>query len=131
MVVAAKIPELDPDIKPTSWLYGIATRIAANHRRKIARKGETQADDRLEALHDQAGTPEDAFLKREATHRLADLLASLPEEQRIVFELFELEERTCPDIASELGIPLGTTYSRLRLARAALVAGAREVSEEA
>ena len=57
------------------------------------------------------------------------LLEELTPDQRIVFELFELEEMTCPAIAESLGIPLGTVYTRLRAARAALTAKASAFSE--
>jgi len=45
------------------------------------------------------------------------ILNRLPEPQRIVFVLFELEEMTGQDIAALLDIPVGTVRSRLRLAR--------------
>jgi RNA polymerase sigma-70 factor (ECF subfamily) len=43
----------------------------------------------------------------------------MEEEQRLVFVLFEIESMTGNEISEALGIPLGTAYSRLRLARAA------------
>jgi RNA polymerase sigma-70 factor (ECF subfamily) len=45
-------------------------------------------------------------------------LEELPAPQREVFVLAELELESAPDIASALGVPLNTVYSRLRLARA-------------
>jgi RNA polymerase sigma-70 factor, ECF subfamily len=45
------------------------------------------------------------------------ILSRLPEPQRIVFVLFELEEMSGDDIAALLEIPVGTVRSRLRLAR--------------
>ena len=41
----------------------------------------------------------------------------MPLDQRAVFTLFELEFMTGEDIALTLEVPLGTVYSRLRLAR--------------
>ena len=40
-------------------------------------------------------------------------------DQRTVFMLFEIEKLTGDEIAEALEIPLGTVYSRLRLARKA------------
>ena len=54
------------------------------------------------------------------------LLDRLPEAQREVFILFELEQLSGEEIAAELGIPLGTVRSRLRRARDAF---RREVTE--
>lgn len=130
IVVSGKLDQLEGDAKPTTWLYGIAIRVAANQRRKVQRKRED-----LTAEHDDAVTtderdnPEDLAVRAQARAQLAELLDRLVPEQRIVFEMFELEEMTCPAIAEALGIPLGTTYTRLRAARAALTAKARELDE--
>jgi RNA polymerase sigma-70 factor (ECF subfamily) len=45
------------------------------------------------------------------------ILNGLPEPQRVVFVLFELEEMSGEDIAALLDISVGTVRSRLRLAR--------------
>jgi RNA polymerase sigma-70 factor (ECF subfamily) len=45
------------------------------------------------------------------------MLNKLPEAQRLVFVLFELEDLSGSEIAELLGISLGTVRSRLRLAR--------------
>jgi RNA polymerase sigma-70 factor, ECF subfamily len=59
-----------------------------------------------------------ALLERQrARVFLDDLLDRMPEEQRVVFSLFELEGMTGDDIAELLDVPVGTVRSRLRLAR--------------
>jgi len=63
---------------------------------------------------------------------LDDILAKTPEERRVVFILFELEEVGVHEIARRLSIPLGTVASRLRKAReefAAAVARIRKVQQ--
>jgi len=45
------------------------------------------------------------------------ILNKLPEAQRTVFVLFELEEMSGQDIATLLNVSVGTVRSRLRLAR--------------
>ena len=45
------------------------------------------------------------------------ILDKLPDEQRAVFVLFELEELSGEEIAALLGLSVGTVRSRLRLAR--------------
>jgi RNA polymerase sigma-70 factor (ECF subfamily) len=50
--------------------------------------------------------------------RLLDLILDrLPEEQRTVFVLSEIEGMTAPEVAAIVGVPLGTVSSRLRRAR--------------
>lgn len=46
------------------------------------------------------------------------VLATLTDERREVFVLYELEGLTGAEIAEHLGVPAGTVASRLRRARA-------------
>jgi RNA polymerase sigma-70 factor (ECF subfamily) len=131
IIVANKLDELDEQTKVTTWLFGIAIRVAANQRRKVQRKREDfTSEGTLAATRDHADSPEHIAVRAQARAQLAMLLEGLAPDQRIVFEMFELEEMTCPDIAKVLGIPLGTTYTRLRAARAAVVSGAQRLAEE-
>jgi RNA polymerase sigma-70 factor (ECF subfamily) len=131
IVASQKRDTLDDAVRPTTWLHGIAVRVAANQRRKVQRKREDLSDDVGEAIADDArASPEELVARGEARERLAALLDGLPPEQRIVFEMFELEEMTCPAIAESLGIPLGTTYTRLRAARAAITASMASMRRE-
>ena len=118
IAVARNLDKRDRTSSLSTWLYSIAVRVAANHRRKAHRRHESLTD----ALPDVASTtddPEDDLARHRARQRLATILDALPEDQRLVFVMFELEEMTCPAIAELLQIPLGTAYTRLRAARAA------------
>ncbi|MNC92328.1 RNA polymerase sigma factor [compost metagenome] len=48
---------------------------------------------------------------------MIEILDAMDLEKRVVFVMFELEELAAPEIARELGIPVGTVYSRLDAAR--------------
>jgi RNA polymerase sigma-70 factor (ECF subfamily) len=131
IIVADKLPQYDAGTKATTWLYAIAIRVGANYRRKVQRKREDLVEESVERVatgedHD----PEQGVVRAQARMQLARLLERLAPEQRIVFEMFELDEMTCQAIADALGIPLGTTYTRLRAARAALTEHARMLAEE-
>ena len=96
------------------WLFAFCFRIASHYRRKTER--ETVRDVAGEAV-DQTDGP-DLLLDRERKRR--HVLAALDEielDRRAVFVLHELDGFTCEAIAQSLEIPLGTVYSRLRLAR--------------
>jgi len=60
---------------------------------------------------------DDVFEQKRALEVLDQVLAKLPEERRVVFVLFELEEVSLQEIADRLSVPLGTVSSRLRKAR--------------
>jgi RNA polymerase sigma-70 factor, ECF subfamily len=96
------------------WLFGFAFRVASHYRRK---SGRETALDHEERVTDTAEAP-DALLEKERRRRL--VLAALDQielSRRAVFVLHELDGCTCEEIARTLGIPIGTSYSRLRLAR--------------
>jgi RNA polymerase sigma-70 factor, ECF subfamily len=96
------------------WLFGFAFRIASHYRRK-ARRETALAD--VEGVADAAEAP-DALVEKERRRKL--VLAALDQielSRRAVFVLHELDGFTCEEISRTLEIPIGTTYSRLRLAR--------------
>jgi RNA polymerase sigma-70 factor (ECF subfamily) len=130
LVVSQKLDQLDDDTKPTTWLYGIAIRVAANQRRKVQRKREDLTEHDSASAVDERADPEELAAQAEGRAQLAQVLEALTPEQRAVFEMFELEEMTCPAIAEALGIPLGTTYTRLRAARAAFAAKAATLGSQ-
>ncbi|WP_437614079.1 RNA polymerase sigma factor [Sorangium sp. So ce834] len=100
-----------------SWLMGIATHQASNHFRRAHRRRE-----RLKSLDDLAELPdatpdsEQRVIARDRRGVLDQLLEELPMERRCVFVAHELEEIDMAEIAQQLSIPLGTAWSRHRLA---------------
>lgn len=114
LAVHQKLHRYDTSRPLRPWLFGFAFRIASHYRRKTRR--ETGLAD-AESVVD-AGDAPDAALEKERQRRL--VLAALDQielSRRAVFVLHELDGFTCDEIARTLEIPIGTTYSRLRLAR--------------
>jgi len=62
-------------------------------------------------------SPDEAILREERSHAVRDALHRLPRACRQTAEMFYLEERDCPDIGRELGVPVGTVRRRLHDAR--------------
>jgi RNA polymerase sigma-70 factor, ECF subfamily len=115
LVAHRRWPELRQRAEPRGWLYGVCVRVvAAKRRREKLRRTfglETVAEP---ASH---GTPASALDRTEATRRLYALLDKLPEKQRAVFVLFELEGCSGEQIAEAVGCPLQTVWTRLFHAR--------------
>ena len=110
VVLYKKRDDLDRTRPVRPLLFGIARRIAAIARRKQRPESAPDAD----------------LLVAAPPHAERDMLwqalAGLDEDRRAVFILHDLEGHTGPEIAAMLHIPVNTVHSRLRLARADLVA---------
>ena len=99
-----------------NWLYSIATNVARTHHGRRVRQSAVwdqriETDDvperHLEAtMEDVEGTA----IRRQALDRA---LSSLPEDQRVPLVLHDVEGLEYKEIASVLGIPIGTVMSRI------------------
>lgn len=99
-----------------AFLYGVALNVGARARRSLGRRREEP----LEAAGEseaQEPNAEQQLERCQARALLDQLLDDMPEELRVVFVLFELEELSTPQIAEVCQIPSGTAASRLRRAR--------------
>jgi RNA polymerase sigma-70 factor (ECF subfamily) len=101
----------------STWLYTICRSIARDRRQRAHRRHEIVGS---EVVVDDVDARADASARAEHNHRLSQLeviLAGMEPELRDVFVLFEIEDMTGEEISQALGVPLGTAYSRLQLAR--------------
>ncbi len=128
-VLASKIGAVG-DGAEKSYLFHTASHLAANVRRRRARLPAQAGDAELDAHPDPRPTPESLVDTSERWRLLDALLSRLPEELRAVFILCELESTTLAEAASMLAIPQGTAASRLRRARAQLLAWMQDRSTD-
>jgi RNA polymerase sigma-70 factor (ECF subfamily) len=86
----------------------------------------------IDRAQSNAPDPHAALERRDEEALFESALEHMDIDQRAAFVLFELEDMTGPEVAEALGVPLGTAYSRLRLARQAFQAAVdRSVADEA
>jgi RNA polymerase sigma-70 factor (ECF subfamily) len=126
VVVHRKWSDYDPARPMRPWLFGIALRVASDYRRS-ARIQREQVTDDLDRHGVTPATDEQIDQGRRRALVL-EALDALSAEQREVFVGHELEGASIPEIATAVGIPLNTAYSRLRLARERFVAAVRAIS---
>jgi len=99
-----------------TWLGAITIRVAANARRSLKRRRETQ-DDRFLERHPGSIAPDLVAEQRQELAQVERVLEGMSDSHRHVFLLFALTCHSCDDIARSMGIPTGTVYSRLHAAR--------------
>ncbi len=116
----------------TSWLYSVArNKIIDRYRRDASRPKRTDfellsgKDDEVpltlqEILPDLDNSPEATLLREAIWDEVTDALAELPADQREIFILNELEEKSFREIADETGVSINTLLSRKRYAIIAL-----------
>jgi RNA polymerase sigma-70 factor, ECF subfamily len=115
IIVLRRLPELrEPEAFPY-WLFGITRNVVRNQRRKawFRRWLPGFVPDRP----DPTPSPALRLATSQRARRVAELLDRLPEAQRVVLILCDLEDRSASEAARLLGVPVGTVKSRLRLGR--------------
>jgi len=117
--------------KPTTYLANIAFRAAISHRRKCKTRSFVRADQKSVATSPNRieDNPETALDQKEKLGLLHRVLETLDEDKRAVFVLAEVYGETVVSIASGLGIPVDTAYSRLRAARRLFREAALQLSD--
>jgi RNA polymerase sigma-70 factor (ECF subfamily) len=108
-----------------AWLRGIALRLAIKHRSREHARREVPGGfvDRT----DESPNPEERIDAASLRSLLLEVLALLPEKQRTVLLLHEVEGIAMRDVADVLEVPLQTAHTRLRAARAELTKRLRRV----
>ncbi len=98
----------------STWIFTIARNARADHRRRERRPEPDMSDPAF--VPDPEPQPHDIVSREQQATRLRALLATLPEEQRSVLRLAFFDGKSHTTVADELGLPLGTVKSRIRLA---------------
>lgn len=115
MVATRKLQDIVPG-RERAFVYGAALRVANNARRGLRRRREV-ASDEPDVVEPESSGPERSSELAQARRLLRELLQLLPDKQRRVLVLAEMEQLEVPEIAALEGIPVGTAASRLRVAR--------------
>ena len=104
------LPLFRGESRLSTWVYRIAIRASLEHR---ARRRPTEGLD----LDAPGPDVEAALVVRDEARRLLVAMDRLSAEHRTVLSLFAIEGLSHHEIASILGVPEGTVWSRLNAAR--------------
>jgi len=108
-----------------AWVFKIAANSCRDKMRSARRVSVTSLDNLIAEAgdfiaDDETESPEDFAERRELGRLLADSLACLPEDQRLVVVLSDVQGLSYEEIAQATGASLGTVKSRLNRARSRL-----------
>lgn len=116
LVATRRLAEFEGRSSERTWLFAIAFRVVQRMQRDRSRQRKQVA----RYVQEQSSPIGDAEGQAHAAEYLRHLLQQLPEAQRAIVILSELEGFTSAEIAESLGTPQGTVDSRLRAARIAM-----------
>lgn len=119
VMVWRKAAQFDPvRASASTWIFTIARNLRVDHFRRIGNQPTGAGDDSEEGVDqpDTAPQPEEGLLTRQRESGVRHALKQLAPEQAHVLQLSFFEDKPHARIAQELGIPLGTVKSRVRLA---------------
>jgi RNA polymerase sigma-70 factor (ECF subfamily) len=108
-----------------TWLCRIAMNVAIDHLRKQKHRRHSEFDDsrggsegaQVVRLHSAKDDPAANVARSQLNKTIMDAVETLPDDQKQVLILRELEDMPYKEIAEVLGIPEGTVMSRLYYAR--------------
>jgi len=98
-----------------TWIFTIARNKRIDLLRRVG-KPAIEAEDWLTAFAPADGGPDKSITADQTYNRMKELMGSLSAEQLAVIRKAFFEDKTHTAIAEELGLPLGTVKSRIRLA---------------
>jgi RNA polymerase sigma-70 factor (ECF subfamily) len=121
LAVHKALPRFRGESKPSTWLYGIATRTV--YRELRSRTRHRRMVGALEAAIATAAPPvEHPLDQRLELIRVWRCLLQIKPKKRVVFVLHEIEGLSGKEIARALQLPEGTVHTRLYHARRELMA---------
>lgn len=108
----------------STWLYKIAANTSIDHLRKKRIKAlsldnpiNTQDGQVTIEVPDYTHHPEREMVRREQAVTIEDAIMALPEKYRQVIVARHQEDKSYEEIASEIGVPVGTVKARIFRAR--------------
>lgn len=115
LAVHAGLEQFEGRSKLKTWICSICLHKVQDFRRQAFRRREAVSAD--PPLLVQTDTPHDGLLRKQHVRLLEEIVGRLPDVQRQVFVLYEVEDLAMSDIARILRCPVFTAYGRLRDAR--------------
>ena len=114
------LPSLREPPKFSAWLNQVALNHCRNRYRKLKRRGyftSSSTDDIIVPELTSTDTPEHNLERDERIQLVRTAIATMPETEKEILILRDLQDLTYEEISETLGLPLGTVKSKLNRAR--------------
>jgi RNA polymerase sigma-70 factor (ECF subfamily) len=111
-----------------TWILGIAANLARHHLRGERRRREKHAR-YAEGLYAVPERPDERFERHELLREIEEALARLPHDLRVAFIMCDLEDVPGVEAARVVGVPQGTLWRRLHVARKAVRAAVERATQ--
>jgi RNA polymerase sigma-70 factor (ECF subfamily) len=125
--------EYRPGVKLTTWIYTIVSNLCCDRLRARMRRARVFTSTAAEAEDFAASSdegPEELAENRDLAARITALSAGLPEKQRTIFTLRDLQDQTIEEIADMLGMTSQSVRTNLCYARAAIRSRLQQLRKE-
>ena len=137
--VIERSAEFRGDSKFSTWLYTIARNACIDHQRKMKFRGHASLDETqrganqpmIERVANPGLGPDQLASGQSLRERIRIAVEELPEEQREVFLLRQLQGLGFKEVAEVVGVPVNTAKSRMRYALERLQLGLDDLREQA
>ncbi len=131
----------EPGSNFKAWFFRILTNVYFSKYRKQKREGVTvelldtpelylYAQTAASGLHGRSADPAATLMEQFDAEHITEALGRLPDDYGAVAILYFVEDMAYTDIATVLGVPVGTVRSRLHRARRLLQRSLWEVQEQ-
>ncbi|MEQ9619879.1 MAG: sigma-70 family RNA polymerase sigma factor [Deltaproteobacteria bacterium] len=128
LTLVEKLHTFRQEARFSTWLYRVATTVSFLYLRKEKKYQQQLSLENLETydktgyahgaeLQDWSSIPDDIVMRREQKGKIEKAISEMPEINRVVFHLSDLEGLTSVEIGEILGISLSAVKSRIRRAR--------------
>lgn len=125
MRISERARDFEGKSKVSTWIFAITRNLCVDHSRKMSFRRHRSLDapggdgDGAPAVEHVRGgdlNPERRALSTEVGQKIVDAVDALPDDQREVFLLRQVEHMPFRDIAELVGVPENTVKSRMRYA---------------